>query len=63
LPFTSIYSAAKSAVNAITGNMHTDLKEAYPDIHVPLVMTGIVSTEFSRMRSGQNPLPIQTARR
>jgi NADP-dependent 3-hydroxy acid dehydrogenase YdfG len=52
LPFTSIYSAAKSAVNALTGNLRSDLKEAYPDIHVSLVMPGIVSTEFSRHSIG-----------
>jgi NADP-dependent 3-hydroxy acid dehydrogenase YdfG len=55
LPFTSIYSAAKSAVNALTGNLRTDLKEAYPDIHVSLVMPGIVSTEFSRHAIGAKP--------
>jgi NADP-dependent 3-hydroxy acid dehydrogenase YdfG len=48
VPFTSIYGASKSAVNAITGNLRTDLAAGYPDIHVSLVLPGIVKTDFSK---------------
>jgi NADP-dependent 3-hydroxy acid dehydrogenase YdfG len=53
--FTSIYSAVKSALNSLTTCLRIDLKEAYPDIHVSLIMPGIVSTDFSRNAIGAQP--------
>lgn len=47
-PFRSAYNAAKSAVNALTANLRTDLRKDYPAIHVSLVMPGMVSTDFAR---------------
>jgi len=45
----SIYSAAKSAVNVMTANARMDLKVKYPEIHVSLVMPGMVETDFYRV--------------
>src|SRR5437867_4922238 len=42
----SIYSASKSAVNSLTASLRMDLKANYPNIHVSLVMPGIVDTNF-----------------
>jgi NADP-dependent 3-hydroxy acid dehydrogenase YdfG len=42
----SAYNAAKAALNALTANARVDLHSKYPDIHVSLVMPGLVSTEF-----------------
>src|SRR5256712_1180061 len=42
----SIYSAAKSGVNVLTANARMDLMSKYPKVHVSLVMTGTVETQF-----------------
>ncbi len=46
--FRSAYSAAKSALNALTANLRMDLRAEYPHIQVSLVMPGAVSTEFAQ---------------
>ena len=49
IPFAtqrSVYSAAKAALNTLTANLRMDLRAEYPNIHVSLVMPGVVSTEF-----------------
>jgi len=46
VPYRSIYSASKSAVNTLTANLRMDLRANYPGIHVSLVMPGIVDTNF-----------------
>jgi NAD(P)-dependent dehydrogenase (short-subunit alcohol dehydrogenase family) len=64
----SAYNAAKAALNALTANLRVDLAGAYPDIHVSLVMPGIVSTNFARNVVGPgtptaprwSAMPIQT---
>jgi NADP-dependent 3-hydroxy acid dehydrogenase YdfG len=48
----SAYNAAKAALNALTANARVDLQSKYPDIHVSLVMPGLVSTEFARNAVG-----------
>jgi NADP-dependent 3-hydroxy acid dehydrogenase YdfG len=48
----SAYNAAKAALNALTANARVDLQSRYPDIHVSLVMPGLVSTEFARNAAG-----------
>lgn len=50
--FRSAYSAAKAALNTITANARVDLHAAYPDIHVSLVMPGVVETDFHRNATG-----------
>jgi len=45
--FRSVYSASKSALNSLTANLRMDLRAEYPNIHVSLVMPGMVSTDFS----------------
>src|SRR5262245_48789989 len=44
----SAYSAAKAALNSLTTNLRMDLARTYPNIHVTLVMPGIVLTDFSK---------------
>jgi NADP-dependent 3-hydroxy acid dehydrogenase YdfG len=46
LSYRSIYSASKSAVNVLSANLRMDLKAEYPDIHVSVVMPGIVDTPY-----------------
>ena len=46
--YRSAYNAAKAALNALTANLRMDLRAKYPDIHVTLVMPGIVGTYFGR---------------
>src|SRR5450759_5228414 len=53
--FRSAYNAAKAALNALTANVRVDLAARYPDIHVSLVMPGMVSTEFQRNALGGTP--------
>jgi short-subunit dehydrogenase len=65
----SIYSAMKAAVNSLTANLRMDLQLSHPDIHVSLVLPGIVATEFHRNALGGEferppgapPMPMQTA--
>lgn len=44
----SAYNAAKAALNALTANMRVELHARSPNIHVTLVMPGMVATEFAR---------------
>jgi NAD(P)-dependent dehydrogenase (short-subunit alcohol dehydrogenase family) len=53
--FRSVYNAAKAALNSLTTNLRMDLKSDYPDIHVSLVMPGVVLTDFSRNALGGVP--------
>ena len=54
----SAYNAAKAALNALTANVRVDLKRAYPEIHVSLVMPGLVSTDFAKnARGSTGPMP------
>jgi short-subunit dehydrogenase len=46
-PFRSVYSAAKAALNSLTASLRMDLREAYPNIHVSLVIPGLVRTHFA----------------
>lgn len=51
----SIYSAAKAALNALTANLRMDLRKDFSDIHVSLVMPGMVATEFGKNAIGADP--------
>lgn len=48
----SMYNAAKHALNALTANLRVDIKKQNPNIHVTLVMPGMVGTEFGRNALG-----------
>ncbi|NUQ21261.1 MAG: SDR family oxidoreductase [Gemmatimonadaceae bacterium] len=48
----SAYNAAKAAVNALTANLRVDLRAKHPEVHVSLVMPGIVTTDFARNALG-----------
>jgi short-subunit dehydrogenase len=67
--FRSAYSASKAMLNSLTANLRTDLAAKSKNIHVTLVMPGVVTTDFSRnvvgearqpMAGGKGP-PTQTA--
>jgi len=50
IPFASLrsaYSASKSALNSLTASLRMDLRAEYPNIHVSLVLPGVVSTAFA----------------
>jgi NAD(P)-dependent dehydrogenase (short-subunit alcohol dehydrogenase family) len=55
--FRSGYSAAKAALNSLTTNLRMDLRD-YPDIHVSLVMPGVVTTDFARNVVGEARPPM-----
>ena len=55
--FRSVYSASKAALNSLTTNLRMDL-QAYPGIHVSLVMPGVVTTDFARNVRGDPRPPI-----
>ena len=44
----SAYNAAKAALNSLTANARTELGNRSPNIHVTLVMPGMVDTDFAR---------------
>lgn len=47
-PLRSAYNAAKAALNAVSANVRMDLKrQGANDVHVSVVMPGIVPTEFA----------------
>jgi len=48
------YSASKAALNILTANLRMDLA-AHPDIHVSLVLPGIVRTKFFEHAIGGTP--------
>lgn len=53
----SAYNAAKAALNALTANLRMDLAARYPEIHVSLVMPGVVTTDFARNALGDQAPP------
>src|SRR5947209_1775591 len=53
--YRSAYNAAKAALNALTANLRMDLRREFPEIHVSLVMPGMVTTEFAHNALGGTP--------
>src|SRR5436190_1919122 len=53
--YRSAYNAAKAALNALTANLRVDLAATHPDVHVSLVIPGLVMTEFARNALGGTP--------
>jgi short-subunit dehydrogenase len=53
----SAYSAAKAALNSLTANLRMDLRAEYPNIHISLVMPGVVSTDFAANTLHGAPMP------
>jgi short-subunit dehydrogenase len=45
--YRSAYSASKAALNSLTANLRMDLHASHPNIHVSLVMPGVVATDFA----------------
>src|SRR5689334_20426091 len=58
--FRSAYNAAKAALNSLTANLRMDLRATHPNIHVSLVMPGVVTTEFAKNALG-TPVPSAAA--
>ncbi|MGB8212247.1 MAG: SDR family oxidoreductase [Anaerolineales bacterium] len=55
--YRSAYSASKAALNSLTANLRMDLRRAYPNIHVSVVMPPMVSTDFARNALYGTPPP------
>jgi short-subunit dehydrogenase len=51
----SAYNAAKAALNSLTANLRVELSAISPDIHVTLVMPGMVATDFAKNAVGAPP--------
>ncbi len=45
--YRSVYSASKAALNSLTANLRMDLRASSPNVHVSLVMPGVVATDFA----------------
>ena len=52
----SAYNAAKAALNALTANLRMELRSTHPNVHVSLVMPGVVTTEFAKNAIDGQPL-------
>ena len=55
--YRSIYSASKSALNMLTAHLRLDLARDYTNIHVSLVLPGIVATPFAKRALWGTPVP------
>jgi len=55
--YRSVYSASKAALNSLTANLRMDLRAAYPNIHVSVVMPSMVSSDFAKNALYGTPLP------
>jgi short-subunit dehydrogenase len=55
--YRSAYNAAKHALNALTANARVDLHKQCPDVHVTLVIPGLVATDFGRHAVHGSPPP------
>src|SRR5882672_926049 len=54
----SAYSAAKAALNSLTANLRVDVQRTHPDVHVSIVMPGLVATDFAKnARWSTGPIP------
>lgn len=53
----SAYNASKAALNALTANLRMDLRTEFPNIHVSLVLPGVVSTDFAANALYGAPIP------
>ncbi|HJQ40562.1 MAG TPA: SDR family oxidoreductase [Thermoanaerobaculia bacterium] len=60
-PWRSAYSAAKAALNSLSSNVRMDLRQkGVKDVHVSVVMPGMVSTDFglnAKHSKGPPPRP------
>src|SRR5215472_4232923 len=55
--YRSAYNAAKHALNALTANARVDLHAQCRDVHVTLVIPGLVATDFGRHAVHGSPPP------
>jgi short-subunit dehydrogenase len=54
-PIRSVYSASKAALNTLTANLRMELRATHPNVHVSLVMPGMVATDFAKNALGGAP--------
>jgi short-subunit dehydrogenase len=54
----SSYSASKAALNSLTANLRMDLRAEYPNIHVSIIMPGVVTTDFPANALYGAPIPM-----
>jgi short-subunit dehydrogenase len=54
-PPRALYSAIKSALNSLTASLRMELAREHPEIHVSLVLPGVVTTEFAKNAVGGGP--------
>ncbi|MBU6430023.1 MAG: SDR family oxidoreductase [Cyanobacteria bacterium REEB65] len=52
----SAYCAAKAALNSLTATMRMELRREFPEIHVSVVMPGMVTTDFAANALGDPPM-------
>ncbi|HTJ42760.1 MAG TPA: SDR family NAD(P)-dependent oxidoreductase [Kofleriaceae bacterium] len=67
-PIRSAYGAAKAALDMLTAILRTQLAQSHPNIHVSLIVPGVVATDFGKHARGGSPdfklpdgVPFQTA--
>jgi NADP-dependent 3-hydroxy acid dehydrogenase YdfG len=53
--FRSAYSAAKAALDSLTGTVRFELAESHPGIRVVLLIPGVVATDFGKNALGGGP--------
>ena len=66
VPFATIrsaYSASKHALNSLSANLRMELAASHPDIHVSVVLPGVVATDFgkSALHGGPDSRALQNA--
>ena len=59
--FRSAYSGAKAMLNTLTANLRMDLAASHPDVHVTLVLPGVVRTDFPQNVVGEPRPPMASA--
>jgi short-subunit dehydrogenase len=55
--YRSAYSASKAALNSLSANLRMDLRAAYPNVHISVVMPPMVSTDFAKNALYGTPAP------
>jgi short-subunit dehydrogenase len=54
-PVRSAYSAAKAMLASLTASMRMDLLRSHPNVHVSLIVPGVVTTDFGKHALGMPP--------
>jgi short-subunit dehydrogenase len=54
-PIRSAYSAMKAALGSLTSGLRIELAKSHPNVHVSLILPGVVRTEFGQNALGAPP--------